>query len=84
MFHANPNIRIQYYNENWNFFDERYTSVMARIIQHEYDHLEGVLFVDRVSNIRKVLLKRKLLDISKGNIEVAYKMIFPLQKKSRR
>jgi peptide deformylase len=79
-----PNIRIQYYNENWEFFDEHYTSVMARIILHEYDHLEGVLFVDRVSNIRKVLLKRKLQDISKGDIDVAYKMIFPLQKKGRR
>jgi len=79
-----PNIRIQYYNENWEFFDEHYTSVKARIILHEYDHLEGVLFVDRVSNIRKVLLKRKLQDISKGDIDVAYKMIFPLQKKGRR
>jgi peptide deformylase len=79
-----PQIRIQYYDENWNFFDECYTSVMARIIQHEYDHLEGVLFVDRVSNIRKVLLRRKLLDISKGNIEVGYKMIFPLLKKARK
>lgn len=79
-----PNIRIQYYNEKWEFFDERYTSVMARIIQHEYDHLEGVLFVDRVSNLRKVLLKRRLQDISKGNIDVGYKMIFPLLKKARR
>jgi peptide deformylase len=79
-----PHIRIQYYDENWNFFDETYTSVMARVIQHEYDHLEGILFVDKVSNIRKVLLKRRLLDISKGNIEVSYKMIFPLQKKARR
>jgi len=79
-----PKIQIQYYNENWEFFDEEYTSVMARIIQHEYDHLEGILFVDKVSNLRKVLLKRKLLDISKGNIEVDYKMIFPLKKKNRR
>jgi peptide deformylase len=78
-----PEIRIQYYNENWEFFDERYTSVMARIIQHEHDHLEGVLFVDRVSNIRKVLLKRRLSDISKGNIDISYKMIFPLKKKRK-
>ena len=79
-----PNIRIQYYDENWKFHDEKYNSVMARIIQHEYDHLEGILFVDRVSNIRKMLLKRRLLDISKGNIDVKYKMIFPLKKKGRR
>jgi len=76
-------IHIQYYDENWQFFDEHYTHVMARIIQHEYDHLEGILFVDKVSNIRKVLLKRKLLDISRGNIDVDYKMMFPLKKKIR-
>ncbi|MCD4682292.1 MAG: peptide deformylase [Bacteroidales bacterium] len=76
-----PEIRIQYYNENWEFFDEKYDSVMARIIQHEYDHLEGILFVDRVSNLRKILLKRRLQDISKGNIDIKYKMIFPLKKK---
>ncbi len=79
-----PNIRIQYYDENWEFHDEKFTSVMARIIQHECDHLEGILFVDRVSNIRKMLLKRKLSDISKGNIDVKYKMIFPLKKKGKR
>lgn len=79
-----PNIRITYYDENWEYHDEKYDSVMGRIIQHEYDHLEGILFVDRVSNIRKMLLKRRLLDISKGNIDVKYKMIFPLKKKGRR
>ncbi len=79
-----PQIRIQYYDENWNFFDEYYSSVMARIIQHEYDHLQGIMFVDRISNIRKVLLRRKLLDISRGNIDVGYKMIFPLIKKGRK
>lgn len=79
-----PNIRITYYDENWKFHDEQYDSVMGRIIQHEYDHLEGILFVDRVSSIRKMLLKKRLLDISKGNIDVKYKMIFPLKKKGKR
>ncbi len=79
-----PKIRIQYYDENFEYHDENYDKVMARIIQHEYDHLEGVLFVDRIPNIRKILLKRKLSDISKGNIDVDYKMIFPKMKKSRR
>jgi len=78
------NIRIQYYDEHWKFHDEKYNSVMARIIQHEYDHLEGVLFVDRISSIRKMLLKRKLADISRGEIDVDYKMIFPLKKKGRK
>jgi peptide deformylase len=79
-----PKIRIQYYDENWKFHDETYDSVMGRIIQHEYDHLEGIMFVDRLSNIRKMLLKRKLMDISRGNIDVKYKMIFPLKKKGIR
>ena len=79
-----PGIRIQYYDENFEYHDDRITKVMARIIQHEYDHLEGVLFVDRISNIRKMLLKRKLSDISKGNIDVDYKMIFPKKKKGRK
>ncbi len=79
-----PHIRIQYYDENWDFHDETYESVMARIIQHEYDHLEGILFVDKISNIRKILLKRKLQDISKGITEAEYKMIFPNLKKVKK
>lgn len=78
------NIRIQYYDEKFVFHDEKYSNVMARVFQHEYDHLEGTLFVDRVPSLRKVLLKRKLMDISKGNIDVDYKMIFPNRKKKRR
>ncbi|MCF8304597.1 MAG: peptide deformylase [Bacteroidales bacterium] len=74
-------IRIQYYDENFNFHDEQYKGVLARIIQHEYDHIEGILFVDHLSSLKKTLLKRKLNDISKGNINVDYKMIFPSLKK---
>jgi peptide deformylase len=79
-----PDIRIRYYDENFEYHDDKFSKVMARIIQHEYDHLEGILFVDRIPNIRKILLKRKLSDISKGNIDVDYKMIFPKKKKGRR
>lgn len=79
-----PVIRIQYYDRDFNFYDETYTGVMARIIQHEYDHLEGVIFVDRIPNIRKILLKKRLNDISKGNIKVNYKMIFPQRKKGKK
>jgi len=78
-----PQVKIQYFDENWDFHDEVYKGVVARIIQHEYDHLEGVLFVDRISSMRKILLKRKLQDISRGNIDVDYKMIFPKRKKGR-
>jgi peptide deformylase len=70
-------IRIHYLDEHFKPFDERFSGVLARIIQHEYDHLEGVLFVDRVSTLRKAFLRKKLLDISHGNIEVKYRMIFP-------
>ncbi|MCD4746170.1 MAG: peptide deformylase [Bacteroidales bacterium] len=76
-----PNIHIQYYDENFEYHDKIYDGILARIIQHEYDHLKGILFIDRVSNLRKMLLKRRLSDISKGNINVSYKMIFPIKKK---
>lgn len=79
-----PNIYIRYYNENFMPHEEKYDGVKARVILHEYDHLQGILFVDHVSNIRKILLKRKLQDISKGNINVDYKMIFPNRKKGKR
>jgi peptide deformylase len=72
-----PMIRVQYYNEHFEFMDERYDGVKARIIQHETDHLNGVLFTDRVSPMRKRLLKAKLKAISKGDADVQYKIIFP-------
>ncbi|HNS16447.1 MAG TPA: peptide deformylase [Bacteroidales bacterium] len=75
-------IRIRYVDEQFREHDEVFDGVAARIIQHEYDHLEGILFVDRISTLRKTLLRRKLNDISRGAIEVDYKMIFPLLKKS--
>jgi peptide deformylase len=74
-------IRIQYQDREFNSYEEEYEGVPARIIQHEYDHLEAKLFVDRISQLRKILLKKKLHDITTGNIEVSYKMIFPGKKK---
>ncbi|MEI8203394.1 MAG: peptide deformylase [Bacteroidota bacterium] len=78
-----PCLKIRYQDENFNTYTEEYSGMIARVIQHEYDHLEGKLFVERVSNIRKILLKRRLNDISTGNIKVDYKMKFPLRKKIR-
>lgn len=78
-----PRITISYYDENWEFHRETYDNVMARIMQHEFDHLEGILFVDRASSMRKILLKRRLQDISKGNIDCTYRMIFPNKKRAR-
>ncbi len=73
-------IKIEYFDENFNFFEEEYDGVLARIIQHEYDHLEGKLFTDYVSPLRKKLLKPRLRDISIGKVDIFYKMKFPLKK----
>jgi peptide deformylase len=73
-------IQISYYDENWQYHDDIFEGYRARIIQHEYDHLDGVLFTDRVSPLKKRLLKGKLNAISKGEFEVDYKTILPTQK----
>ncbi|MBN1143049.1 MAG: peptide deformylase [Bacteroidales bacterium] len=67
-------VRITYYDENWNFHDEEYEGLKARVIQHEYDHLEGVLFIDRINVLRRKLLKGKLNDITKCQVDVPYKI----------
>mgnify|MGYP001545178801 CR=1 FL=1 len=72
-----PKIRIRYYDENFTFHDETFEGIVARVIQHEYDHIEGKLFVDHINPLRRRLLKGKLNDISKGNVKVDYKMRFP-------
>jgi peptide deformylase len=79
-----PVIWMRYQDENFQQHDDRFDGIVARVIQHEYDHTDGILFVDRLSSLRKMLLKGKLNDISKGNIDIFYKMIFPLQKKGRK
>lgn len=76
-------IQISYYDENWNFHEEEFDGYKARIIQHEYDHIEGVLFTDHLSPLKKRLLTKKLQNISKGDISVNYKMKFPALKKGR-
>ena len=66
-------IRIQYYDENFEFHDETYDGVKARIMQHEYDHLDGVLFTDKIAPLKKKLIKGKLNDIAKGKAKANYK-----------
>jgi len=78
-----PNVRISYYDENWKHHEESYSGLAARIIQHEYDHIEGKLFTDKLNPLRKRLIQKKLADISKGNVSVDYKMKFPAAKKGR-
>jgi peptide deformylase len=75
-----PMLRIKYLDENFKPHEEDYDGVRARIIQHEYDHIDGILFVDRINPLRRSLLKRKLSDVSKGFVEVSYKMKFPIKK----
>lgn len=70
-------IVISYYDENWELKEERYSGYAARIIQHEYDHIEGVLFTDYLSPLKRKLLKKKLNNITNGLIEIDYKMSFP-------
>jgi peptide deformylase len=69
-------IYIEYYDEEWKLKKEKFSGLAARIIQHEYDHIEGVLFVEKISPFRKKLIKGKLSDISKGIVDVEYKMKF--------
>ncbi|MCF8714570.1 peptide deformylase [Joostella atrarenae] len=77
------NIKIEYYDADFNKHVEEYNGLAARVIQHEYDHIEGILFTDKLSSLKKRLLKGKLTNISKGKIRIDYKMRFPDAKKAR-
>ena len=70
-------IAIRYMEEDFKLKTETYNGLIARVIQHEYDHIEGVLFTDNLSSLKKRLLKGKLRKISKGKITVDYRMRFP-------
>ncbi len=70
-------IRIKYYDAQWNFHDERYSGYLARVLLHEYDHLDGILFTDRLSPLRRRLLRGKLNDISRGRFDASYRTILP-------
>ncbi|WKS95676.1 peptide deformylase [Riemerella columbina] len=70
-------IVIEYYDENFQKHTETYSDIRARVIQHEYDHIEGILFTDKLSALKKKLVKGKLSKISNGEVQVNYKMRFP-------
>ena len=67
-------IEITFFDENWNKKTEVFKGMQARVIQHEYDHIQGKLFIDYLSPLKKKLIKNKLLEITKGNCEVKYKV----------
>jgi len=73
----NETITIEYLDEKFIPLKETVGGLAARVIQHEYDHIEGVLFTDKLSSLKKRLLKRKLENIAKGLVDVDYKMKFP-------
>lgn len=73
-------LRIRYFDENWNPHEEVYDGMKARIIQHEYDHIEGKMFVDYLTPLKKRLLKGKLSDISKGKVDTEYRITAPLRR----
>ena len=72
----NSTITISYFDENFKKHTDVFDGLVARVIQHEYDHINGVLFVDKISPLRKRMIKGKLKDITKGNVKVSYKMRF--------
>lgn len=73
-------LKIKYLDLNWNEHIENYEGTAARIIQHEYDHLEGKLFTDYMPTLKRQILKKKLSDIAKGKVDVSYRMRFPNRK----
>lgn len=78
-----PDIVMEYQDENFKKHQETFSGMVARIIQHEYDHIEGILFTDKLSPLKKRLIKGKLANISKGNVSIDYRMKFPNAKKKR-
>ncbi|MHA6697296.1 peptide deformylase [Chryseobacterium sp. A321] len=72
-----PTIVIEYQDENFVKHTETFSDIRARVIQHEYDHIDGVLFTDHLSPLKKKLVKGKLSKISQGEVSVNYKMRFP-------
>jgi len=77
----NELVKIKYFDEEWNEYEEEYDGMKARIIQHEYDHIEGILFTDYVvSPLKKRLLKSKLANVSKGKFKADYRTKLPAKK----
>jgi len=74
-------ITLQYQDENFETHRITLEGLAARVVQHEYDHIEGVLFTDRISPLKRRLIKNRLASISKGAISVEYKMKFPIKSK---
>lgn len=73
----NEELTLEFEDENFQAHTKTFNGISARIILHEYDHIEGKLFIDHLKPLKRKLMKRKLDDISKGKIKVDYRMVFP-------
>ena len=78
-----PEVTIEYQDQNFETKKETFTGLAARVVQHEYDHTEGILFTEKISSLKKRLINGRLKKISSGKIKVDYKMRFPSVKKGR-
>ena len=78
-----PKITIEYQDEDFKTHTETLEGLAARVFQHEYDHIEGILFTDKLSTLKKRIIKKKLENISKGKISADYRMRFPNAKKGK-
>ncbi len=74
-------VKIRYQDLDFNTYEEEYDGIRARVIQHEYDHLEGLVYVDRISSMKKLLLKKKLNNIIDGITRPDYKILIPKKRK---
>ncbi len=75
--YRNETITLEYLDENFAVNTKSFNGITARVILHEYDHIEGKLFIDHIKPLKRKLLQRKLTDITKGKIKVDYRMVFP-------
>lgn len=75
--HRKSVVHIKYLDENFREHEQEFKGITARVIQHEYDHIEGKLFIDYLAPLKKRLIKKKLDDISAGKVKVDYRMLFP-------
>ena len=73
-------ITVNYYDEHWKEYTETYDGMKARIIQHEYDHIEGVLFTDHLTAFKKRIIKNKLVNISRGKVSADYRLKIPVKR----
>ena len=79
----NETIKIEYLDEKFKKHTKEFSGIAARIIQHEYDHIQGILFIDKLSSLKKRLINGKLANISRGKVRIDYRMRFPDMKKKR-